>query len=229
MNVRISLWLGWFFQNPSPVLPSDCWKRKLLNIPHDIEIQVFQYQNVQRSVFLLESSEGSGVEIIMICWVLLQKSIPTLPESQHKCLQNIEGYLAQMLESVVLAQTWWFLRFFRAFNRQNRPTCYTPCALWVFTRRCTWALQKLPEELRISWIIRSVPMQSITMSVSRLWFPIFFYFHPENWGRFPIWRAYSSDGWLNHQPTCQFPVSWALMQVLVKIPRFPNLAILMGI
>ncbi len=90
------------------VLPSDCWKRKLLNIPHDIEIQVFQYQNVQRSVFLLESSEGSGVDIIMVCWVLLQKSIPTLPESQHKRLQNMthfswEGYLAQMLESVVLA------------------------------------------------------------------------------------------------------------------------------
>ena len=31
------------------------------------------------------------------------------------------------------------------------------------------------------------------------WFQIFLYFHPENRGRFPIWRAYFSDGWFNHQ------------------------------
>ena len=24
-------------------------------------------------------------------------------------------------------------------------------------------------------------------------------FHPENWGRFPFWRADFSDGWFNHQ------------------------------
>ena len=28
---------------------------------------------------------------------------------------------------------------------------------------------------------------------------VFFFFTPI-WGRFPIWRAYFSDGWFNHQP-----------------------------
>ncbi len=31
-----------------------------------------------------------------------------------------------------------------------------------------------------------------------------FYVHPENWGRFPIWRAYFSKGWFNHQPVISF-------------------------
>ena len=30
-------------------------------------------------------------------------------------------------------------------------------------------------------------------------FKYFGYFHPKPWGRFPLWRAYFSDGWLNHQ------------------------------
>ena len=58
-----------------------------------------------------------------------------------------------------MLQTWRFLRFFRACNRQNRPTCYTLCALWVFTRRCTWAQQKLSGQLRISWIIKNKAFQ----------------------------------------------------------------------
>ena len=28
----------------------------------------------------------------------------------------------------------------------------------------------------------------------------YFSCHPENWGRWPFWRAYFSDEWLNHQP-----------------------------
>ena len=46
---------------------------------------------------------------------------------------------------------------------------------------------------------------------SRWWnFKYFWNFHPEDWGRFPIWRAYFSEsslkpdsrmmGWFNHQP-----------------------------
>ncbi len=119
-------------------------------------------------------------------------------------------------------QTWWFLRFFRAFNRQNRPTCYTPCALWVFTRRCTWALQKLPEHLRIR-IIRSVLMRSITMSVSRWWqLKYFLMCTPKNWGRFPIWLVHIfSDGGV--QPPTSFPVSWALVNAGLRIPRPPQI------
>ena len=30
-------------------------------------------------------------------------------------------------------------------------------------------------------------------------FKYFWNFHPKNWGNDPIWRAYFSDGWLNHQ------------------------------
>ena len=26
-----------------------------------------------------------------------------------------------------------------------------------------------------------------------------FYFHPKNWGNDPIWPAYFSNGWFNHQ------------------------------
>ena len=26
-----------------------------------------------------------------------------------------------------------------------------------------------------------------------------FYFHPDPWGNDPVWRAYFSDGWFNHQ------------------------------
>ena len=41
----------------------------------------------------------------------------------------------------------------------------------------------------------------------------FFDFHPETWGRFPIWQAYFSNGLkLNHQPDYQTLISlvfWA--------------------
>ena len=44
--------------------------------------------------------------------------------------------------------------------------------------------------------------------------PNIFDFHPEPWGRFPIWRAYFSDGWFNHQPvTASLPL---------KIGRLPQ-------
>ena len=33
-----------------------------------------------------------------------------------------------------------------------------------------------------------------TLKLSGWWFQIFFYFHPEPWGRFPFWRAYFSNG-----------------------------------
>lgn len=129
----------------------------------------------------------------MICWVLLQKSIPTLPESQQKNVCKISRiFFGRIVESVSLEhmlQTWRFLRFFHACNRQNRPTCYTLCALSVFTRRCTWAQQKLFGQLRISWIIKNKAFQC-------------------------------------KLSPCQFAVSLlALVQVLVRIPRFPNLAI----
>lgn len=129
----------------------------------------------------------------MICWVLLQKSIPTLPESQQKNVCKISRtFFGGIVESVSLEhmlQTWRFLRFFHACNRQNWPTCYTLCALSVFTRRCTWAQQKRFGQLRISWIIKNKAFQC-------------------------------------KSSPCQFAVSLlALVQVLVRIPRFPNLAI----
>ena len=34
----------------------------------------------------------------------------------------------------------------------------------------------------------------IKLGPTRCWFQIILYFHPKNWGRFPIWRAYFSDG-----------------------------------
>ena len=42
-------------------------------------------------------------------------------------------------------------------------------------------------------------MISVYISISCWWFQIFFIFTPI-WGKFPIWRAYFSDGWFNHQP-----------------------------
>ena len=61
-------------------------------------------------------------------------------------------------------------------------------------------------------------MATGVISFTRWWFLIFFiYFHPENWGRCPIWRAYFSDG-LVQPPTREFlrvkgPVCWEVSKI----------------
>ena len=48
-------------------------------------------------------------------------------------------------------------------------------------------------------------------SMNMGWFQICFYFHPETWGRFPIWRAHFSDG------VVQPPTRWGFSSDAVII------------
>ena len=40
-----------------------------------------------------------------------------------------------------------------------------------------------------------------------------FYFHPENWGRFPCWLIFFQMGWFNHQPEKRLPAKLHCLQL----------------
>ena len=53
-------------------------------------------------------------------------------------------------------------------------------------------------------------------------FKYFLYFHPETWGRFPIWRAYFSDG-LVQPPTRLGELSLGMIERRLLVWKFPQL------
>ena len=70
----------------------------------------------------------------------------------------------------------------------------------------TWDI--LTPNLRFHRCISTPPLKTILKSHLGGGNSNILYFHPDPWGNDPIWRAYFSDGWLNHQ----LVTTWAKLE-----------------